>query len=345
MTTGKDQDCMMPLTLRRVRRMGLFWTAPLLVAVGCSRTETKTGVSPADAAAAPVRLRVTATVGMVGDLVRQVGGDHVTVHQIMGSGVDPHLYRPTRDDVRTILDSDLVFHVGLHLEGKMGEVLSRAITSGRAVAVGERITSDERIHASSGTDQVDPHVWMDVQLWAKCLDAVVKTLVEFDPVHAESFRRNADDYRRQLMELDDYAHRVLATIPDSSRVLITSHDAFHYFGRAYGLEVLGVQGISTESEAGLRQVNALVDLIATRGVQAVFVESSVPRKSIEAVVEGVQSRGSEIVIGGQLYSDAMGERGTYEGTYIGMLDHNITVVARALGGQAPPRGMQEKLPP
>jgi manganese/zinc/iron transport system substrate-binding protein len=189
----------------------------------------------------------------------------------------------------------------------------------------------------------DPHVWMDVSAWSQCVEGVADALAEFDATHADAYRANADSYRRQLSELHDYGLKSTDSIPAESRLLITSHDAFNYFGRAYGLDVQGVQGISTDSEAGLQRINELVDMLVARKVRAVFVESSVPRKNIEALVEGARAKNHNIAIGGELFSDAMGAAGTYEGTYIGMLDHNITLITRALGGQAPAKGMQGKL--
>jgi manganese/zinc/iron transport system substrate-binding protein len=237
----------------------------------------------------------------------------------------------------------MVFYVGLMLEGRMSESLEGMERLKPSIAVGMGIDPTKLIRPNGMDAHPDPHVWMDVALWMECLRVVQNALCEFDRAHAAEYQARADAYAERLEALHRYATDSLKTIPEKSRVLITSHDAFHYFGRAYGLEVYGVQGISTESEAGLLQVNALVDLIVDRSVKAVFVESSVPRKSIEAVMEGVRARGKEIVIGGELYSDAMGPSGTYEGTYEGMLDHNITRVTRALGGQAPPRGKNERL--
>jgi manganese/zinc/iron transport system substrate-binding protein len=184
---------------------------------------------------------------------------------------------------------------------------------------------------------------MDVSAWSRCVDTVAEALSKFDPDFAEEYARNAREYQQSLADLHAYGLRSIGSIPASSRVLITSHDAFNYFGRAYGLDVQGVQGISTESEAGLQRINELVDLIVSRGVRAVFVESSVSRKNIDALVEGARAKKHEIKIGGELFSDAMGEQNTYEGSYIGMLDHNITLVTRALGGEAPERGMHGKL--
>jgi manganese/zinc/iron transport system substrate-binding protein len=284
-----------------------------------------------------------ATVGMVADLVRNVGGRHVEVTQLMGAGVDPHLYKATRDDVETIMHGDIVFYSGLMLEGKMIDTLVKISRNKPVYAVTELIDEKYLLEPEEFAGHTDPHVWMDASAWAQCIDAVATALGEFDPPHAAEYKANAQKYAKQLEELHEYGNSTIASIPESQRVLITSHDAFNYFGRAYGLEVQGVQGISTESEAGLQRINELVDLIVAKKVPAVFVETSVPRKNIEAIVGGAQARGHNVVIGGQLFSDAMGEEGTYEGTYVGMIDHNITRTVRALGGNAPPRGLHGKL--
>ncbi len=316
-----------------------------LAACGCSGN----GVSPDSGTGQTARYRGTGpihavtTVGMVADIVRHVGGDHVTVRQIMGSGVDPHLYKPTRDDVRAIGDGDIVFYCGLMLEGKMTDTLVKLARKNPVFAVTEMIDESTLLEPDSFAGHYDPHVWMDVAAWRDCVDAVAAALGEFDPDHVEVYNTHAASYRKQLDELHQYGIKSIGSIPRDGRVLITSHDAFNYFGRAYDLEVEGVQGISTESESGLQRVNELVDLIVHRKIRAVFVESSVPRKNIEALVEGARSRGHQVVIGGELFSDAMGAEGTWEGTYAGMLDHNITLVTRALGGEAPEKGLYGKL--
>ncbi|WP_235934797.1 metal ABC transporter solute-binding protein, Zn/Mn family [Candidatus Laterigemmans baculatus] len=286
-----------------------------------------------------------ATVGMVADLVREIGGDRVEVVQIMGSGVDPHLYKTTRDDVRELMRGDLIFYSGLMLEGKMTDTLEKIGRTKPVYAVTERIRPEYLLEPEDSAGHSDPHVWMDVSAWAQCIVVVAQALSEYDPEHAEEYTQAAARYAAELEELHRYGQERIASVPAERRLLITSHDAFNYFGRAYDLEVVGVQGLSTESEAGLQQINRLVDLIVDREVQAVFVESSVPRKNIESLIDGARSRGHEVVIGSELYSDAMGPEGTYEGTYIGMLDHNITRVARALGGQAPDRGLRGQLRP
>lgn len=288
-------------------------------------------------------IRAIATVGMVADIVRHVGGEHVNVTQIMGSGVDPHLYKATRDDVQRIMDADIVFYCGLMLEGKMSDTLVKIARDQPVFAVTELIDESSLLEPDDFQGHFDPHVWMDVAAWTRCVDAVAQALSEFDPAYAADYAQNAQKYQAALKDLHEYGVRSLASIPQASRVLITSHDAFNYFGRAYGLDVQGVQGISTESEAGLQRINDLVDLIVARNVPAVFVESSVSRKNIDALVEGARAKGHAITVGGELFSDAMGEPGTYEGTYIGMLDHNITLVTRALGGQAPVRGLNGQL--
>ena len=315
----------------------LIWSA-----VGCGGPA---GAGRSDAARrrGDEPIHAIATVGMVADLVRHVGGDQVIVESLMGPGVDPHLYKATRDDVQRIMRADLVFYCGLMLEGKMADTLARIGRRQPAVAVAGRLDPGLLLHPAGGDRHPDPHIWMDVSLWSRCIDVVLAELERFDPARRDDYRRRAAAYRRKLAALHEYGRRSIATIPPERRVLITSHDAFRYFGRAYGLQVEGIQGISTESEAGLRRINELVDLIVARKIEAVFVESSVPRKNIEAMVEGARSRGHEVRIGGELFSDAMGPAGTYEGTYIGMLDHNITIVTRALGGDAPEGGLHGRL--
>ncbi|MFG0262577.1 MAG: metal ABC transporter solute-binding protein, Zn/Mn family, partial [Novipirellula sp. JB048] len=282
-------------------------------------------------------------VGMVADIVRNVGGDHVDVTQMMGAGVDPHLYKATRDDVQMMMAGDMVFYSGLMLEGKMADVLIKIARNKPVIAVTEAIDEAYLLEPEDFEGNPDPHVWMDVLAWSQCVDVVAKTMADFDPPHAAEYHANAASYTELLSELHAYGLKSIGSIPRDRRVLITSHDAFNYFGRAYDLDVLGVQGLSTESEAGLQRINELVGMISDKGIQSVFVESSVPRKNIEALVEGVRKRGKQVRIGGELFSDAMGPEGEYEGTYVGMIDHNLTLVTRALGGEAPAKGFQGKL--
>ena len=288
-------------------------------------------------------IQVVATVGMVADIVREVGGERVTVAQICGSGVDPHLYKPTRDDVAALSRADMIFYSGLMLEGKMSDTLVKMARQRPVVAVTESIDESLLLEPEDLAGHYDPHVWMDVAAWSKCVDAVSAALQTQAPAHQAEFQANAKAYQEALAALHTYGLEAMKSIPPNSRVLVTSHDAFNYLGRAYGLDVQGVQGISTESEAGLQRVSELVEMLASKNVRAVFIESSVPRKSIDSLIEGAKAKGHDVRIGGELFSDAMGEANTYEGTYLGMLDHNITTIARALGGEAPERGLNGKL--
>lgn len=283
------------------------------------------------------RYRVVGTVGMITDVVRAIAGEHAEVVGLIGEGVDPHLYKPTRNDVVTLSQADVVFYNGLRLEGAMTNVLERLVAAGKPVrAVTEVILEESNylLKKEDGSAHTDPHVWMDVSGWMRAVPVIVDTLVAYDPENAVTYEENAARYLEKLEALDAYAREVIATIPVEQRVLVTAHDAFQYFGRAYGLEVRGIQGISTESEAGVRDLEELIDLIVERQLPAVFVESSVGDKNVKALVEGARARGHSVKIGGTLYSDAMGPGGSYEGTYIGMLDHNVTTLSNALGGKA-----------
>ncbi len=288
--------------------------------------------------------QVTTTVGMITDIVRNVAGEHATVTGIIGEGVDPHLYKPTVTDVKELQAADVIFYNGLMLEGKMADVLVRMARSGKPVyTVTEAILETGDYVMSDESEHYDPHVWMDVSGWIKAVEMVAKALSEYDPDNGETYQSNADAYIAKLLELDDYARQSIQTIPESRRVLVTAHDAFNYMARAYGLSVRGIQGISTESEAGVRDIEDLVSFLVERDIPAVFVESSVSDKNVRALVEGARAKGHRIQIGGELFSDAMGPAGTYEGTYIGMIDHNVTTIVRALGGEAPEKGLNGKL--
>jgi manganese/zinc/iron transport system substrate-binding protein len=290
------------------------------------------------------RLNIVATTGMVADLVRQVAGEHARVEGLMGEGVDPHLYAPSTADVQKILDADVVFYNGLMLEGKMADTFVRAGRLGKKVfAVTESLPSEMLRSPPDFGGHVDPHVWMSVSSWTGCIEIVVEALSELDPGRASLYRENGSAYRAALTGLDTYVREVIASIPAEQRALITAHDAFGYFGSSYDIRVIGIQGISTESEAGLDDINRLVSFIVDNAISAVFVESSVASTNVEALIAGARARGHTVTIGGTLFSDAMGEPGTYRGTYIGMMDHNSTTIARALGGTAPARGWKDDL--
>jgi manganese/zinc/iron transport system substrate-binding protein len=286
--------------------------------------------------------KAAATVGMLADIVKKVAGEKGIVDQIIGAGVDPHVYNPTRSDLATLLKADVTFYVGLLLEGQMGDALEKIARRRPVFNIGDRLPTDFLL-ADAGAGHPDPHVWMDVQGWIRAVAAVSAALAEFDPPNAELYKANAKAYTARLSELDAYAKKVMASIPTDRRVMITAHDAFSYLGRAYGIEVVGIQGLSTESEAGLKDINRIVDLLVAQQIPAVFVETSVSDKNVKALIEGAAAKGHAVKIGGELFSDAMGKAGTYEGTYIGMIDHNVTTIARALGGEAPAGGWQGKL--
>ncbi len=298
----------------------------MVAATACGNT----GSAPGGQDLAGRKIRALATVGMVGDVVGRVGGDRVEVETLMGPGVDPHLYKPSESDILRIGRADVVFYGGLHLEGKMGEVLERTGKRRPVVAVTEKIAEDRLLKPEAFEGAYDPHVWMDVALWMETVRRVEETLSALDPESAAGYRERAETYLRELAELDAYAKRRIAEIPPESRVLVTAHDAFNYFGRAYGLEVLGLQGISTETEAGVGDVQGLTSVLVDRRIKAIFIESSVPRRNIEAVQAAARARGHNVGIGGELFSDAMGDAGTPEGTYIGMIRHNVDTIVNAL---------------
>lgn len=286
------------------------------------------------------QLRLVTTVGMVTDVVREVGGERTEVVGLIGSGMDPHLFKPNRGALIELSRADLVVYNGFHLEGRMTDVLERLNERGTpALGLAEALIESGAVAPFEGSDSVDPHLWMDVRAWHSGVFEVAKFLSEHDPEGASLYATNAERYAAMLSELVAYAEAVLGTVPKEKRLLVTAHDAFSYFGRAHGYEVRGIQGVSTESESGLAEMEALVDLIVERRIESIFAESSVSEKNVRALLEGARAHGHELKFGGVLYSDAMGESGTYEGTYIGMLDHNITTIARALGGEAPAGGM------
>ena len=276
-------------------------------------------------------IRVVTTIGMITDIVQNVGGDRVSATGLMGPGIDPHLYRASEGDVARLAGADLIFYNGLHLEGKMAGVLERMQDQIKTVAVTQDVDRAVLLAPPEFEGAYDPHLWFDVTLWMKTVERVRDTLIEVDKGSAEVYRANTKNYLAKLVELHNYVIQQAERISPDQRVLVTAHDAFNYFGRAYGFEVRGLQGISTAAEAGTADVQALVQFIVERRIPAMFVETSVPRQSIEAVQAAVKAKGFSVEIGGQLFSDAMGASGTLEGTYIGMVRHNIdTIVASFL---------------
>ncbi len=295
------------------------------------------------AAWAEAPLKVVATTGMIADAARQIGGDQVEVKGLMGPGVDPHAYRQTRSDIVAMTRADLILWHGLYLEAQMENFFHDLGRKRPVVAVAEGVDKSKLRAHDDYADKYDPHVWMSPAVWRDVVVEVQEALTDARPEAADAFAANTQAFLAEIDQLEAYGKQVLAEVPENNRVLVTAHDAFGYLGEEYGYEVLGIQGISTQSEAGLNRIGELVDTLVDQQLTAVFVESSVSDRSMRALIEGAAAKGHDVGIGGELYSDAMGEPGTYEGTYIGMLDHNISVIAGALGADVPERGMNGKL--
>lgn len=278
-------------------------------------------------------LRVVATTGQIGDVARQVGGEHVEVDVLMGPGVDPHLFVASEGDVNRLQRADVIFYNGLFLEAQMASVLRQIGERKPSIAVAEQIDPELLLPWAAYSDAFDPHVWFDVTLWMRVVEVVRNALIEADAANADAYRANADAYLQKLADLHVYVQQRADELPAERRVLITAHDAFHYFGRAYGFEVRGLQGISTASEAGAADVRDLADFIVERRIPAIFVETSVPVRTIEALQAAVAERGYTVAIGGQLYSDALGDANSDGATYIGMVRHNIDTIVDGLKGE------------
>ncbi|WP_245629496.1 metal ABC transporter solute-binding protein, Zn/Mn family [Kiloniella spongiae] len=286
---------------------------------------------------------IVTTIAQIADAVSHIVGDKMEVDSLMGEGVDPHTYRMNRYDVAALTKADIVLYNGLYLEAQMEDALERMATKKPVVPLAETINKSLLLTSQDYEDKNDPHVWMDVRKWMAVTNQALNVIKKFDPANADFYDKNTAEYLIKLEQLNGYVETVLSSVPENERVVISAHDAFNYFGKAYDFEVVGIQGLSTASEAGLKKIENLVDLIVTRKIRAVFVESSVADRNVKALIEGAEARGHNITIGGTLFSDAMGPAGTYEGTYIGMLDHNATVISRALGGEAPLAGMSKQL--
>jgi manganese/zinc/iron transport system substrate-binding protein len=309
---------------RRIELILLLWIVVLPLAA-CGDTN-------ADAQDLSQRkVRVVATTGMIADIVANVGGERVDATGLMGPGVDPHLYQASEGDVSRLRNADVIFYNGLHLEAQMANVLERMNEMDRVtVAVTEQIDEEMLLASPTYVGSYDPHVWFDVSLWMEAVEVVVQTMADVDPEHAEGYRENGEAYLEELAALHSYVQEQVARVPQQQRVLVTAHDAFGYFGEAYGFDVRGLQGISTEAEASTADVQRLAQFIAERQIPALFIESSVPQRNVEAVQAAVQAQGFDVVIGGELFSDAMGNPGTEEGTYIGMVRHNVDTIVSAL---------------
>ncbi len=287
-----------------------------------------------DRASPPIR--AVATTSIVADAVRAVGGERVEVITLMGPGVDPHLYKASEGDILRLASADVVFINGLHLEGKMGEVLRRVGQRVPTVAVAEAIDLTLLRRPPEFEGVYDPHVWFDVRLWMIAVTAIRDALIEFDPAHAAGYRANTERYLAELAVLDAWIRQEVARIPPERRVLVTAHDAFGYFARAHGFEVWSLQGVSTATEAGIADVQRLAERIVARRIPAIFVETSVPPRFIEAVREAVRARGFEVALGGELYSDSLGDPDSPAGSYVGMVRWNVETIVRALAPETMP---------
>ncbi|MEM8882959.1 MAG: zinc ABC transporter substrate-binding protein [Planctomycetota bacterium] len=332
--------------MHKIHKLGLFGLCLLtsLLPLGCGDSAASSSTSTAGGKTTGPGYRIVTTCGMVTDLVKQIAGDRATVDPMMGNDVDPHTYNPTRNDVASLESADVIFYSGLNLEARLSDTLVRMAGSNkRVVPITSGIAASKLLEPEEFEGHYDPHVWNDASLWAATVSKICQTLIAQDPEGKAAYTERAEKLEKEILAIHAYAKKVLATIPADRRVLVTAHDAFNYFGRAYGVEVHGVQGVTTEHKAGLAEINRLVDMLVERKIGAIFVEQAFAEDQVKAVVEGARARGHEVRIGGTLYSDAMGADGSYRGTFIGMVDHNATLITRALGGEAPEKGHHGKL--
>ncbi|WP_348772950.1 zinc ABC transporter substrate-binding protein [Paenibacillus sp. Marseille-P2973] len=300
-----------------------------IVIAACSKVEGEPGHQQRAEGEGPIH--IVTTIGMITDVVQEIGGEEVKVQGLMGPGVDPHLYKASQGDIQKLDDADMILYGGLHLEGKMQEIFEKLEQRKPTVAVSKNIDpSVLRSGKDAGGSQYDPHIWFNVKHWVSAAETIRDTLVEYDPDHAAVYKQNAEVYIAELNELDAEVRERIAEIPEAGRVLVTAHDAFGYFGDAYGIRVMGLQGISTASEYGSKDVSKLRDFLVENQIKAVFVESSIPTKSMEAVIAGAKEMGHDVKIGGELFSDSMGEPGSDADTYIKMVRHNVNTIAAAL---------------
>ena len=275
-------------------------------------------------------LKVVSTIGMINDIVKEVGGTHVNAQGLCGPGVDPHLYKASAGDVKLLSKADVIFYNGLHLEAKMAEILEKMSSNKLTIAVTDGVPKSELDAPPEFEGYYDPHLWFDVSLWTYTVKAIADGLIEADPANAEDYQKNAQAYLDRLQTLHQWIQTEVQAIPKSKRILVTAHDAFGYFAKAYDFEVYGLQGISTASEAGIKYIQAITDLIIEKQVPTIFIESSVPVRHIQAVQAAVRAKNWDVEIGEELFTDAMGDEGTPEGTYIGMIQHNIHSIVNGL---------------
>ncbi|MFD2117730.1 metal ABC transporter solute-binding protein, Zn/Mn family [Paenibacillus yanchengensis] len=306
--------------VNRGLQMLLLATSIILIVAGCSSEGKVDG-----------KLNITTTTGMIADIAKEVGGPYVHVIALMGSGIDPHLYQVSQGDIRKLDNADIIFYNGLHLEGKMVNMFEKLEKKKTTVAVSSALDPSQLMKdEGQGEDAYDPHIWFDVKMWMSAVEVVKNTLIEKDNLNKLYYEQQAAAYLEKLTDLDHYIHQQVKLIPEQQRILVTAHDAFGYFGRAYGITVTGLQGMNTMAEFGSRDISTLRDFLVENQIKAVFVESSVSPKAMESVIDGARILKHDVSLGGELFSDAMGEEGTPEGTYIGMVKHNIDTLVNAL---------------
>jgi len=291
------------------------------VLLGCSKT-TNEPTHEEDSIKKPIQ--VVTTIAQIGEPMQIIGGDRVEVTSLMGPGVDPHLYEATQGDIATLQNADIIFYNGLYLEGNLGDIFNKLRETKPVFAIGETIDEGRLLKDEEGA--TDPHIWFDLDLWKEALESATDELIKFSPDDASYFEQNKQAYFSKIDELKAEAIEKMSSIPKEQRILVTAHDAFGYFGRMYDIEVVGLQGLSTEDEVGISDIHSTVDLLLEKKVPSVFVESSINQNSIKAVIEGAAKKGLDVTLGGELFSDAMGAAGTEEGTYLGMYRHNVNTV-------------------
>ena len=276
-------------------------------------------------------LKVVTTTSQLTDLVSIIGGNVIELEGLMGAGVDPHLYKASEGDVATFFNADIIFYNGLHLEGKLEDIFEKMKRQGKkTIAVSNAIDKKELLASKDFASNYDPHFWFSIKAWEKAAQYISKELELTDPKNAEIYKKNTENYLKQLTELAAYNHKKIATIPIEKRILVTAHDAFAYFGKDYNFKVVSLQGLSTATEAGVQDVQRIAAVIMKHNVKAIFIESSVPVRTVKALQEAVKAKNHQVVIGGTLYSDALGNPNTAEGTYIGMYQYNVNTISNAL---------------
>lgn len=312
-----------------LKKASILWIIGMTFLLGACNNESENNVKTSNEPHSN-RIQIVTTISQIGEPIEVIGGDRVNVESLMGPGVDPHLYKATQGDINTLQNADIIFYNGLHLEGNMGEVFANMSANKTIVSLGESLDKEKFLMDDEGA--IDPHIWFDVELWKEALDVAVEELKQFSPEDADYFEENKQKYFSKLDELKKEAVEKISSIPEEQRVLVTAHDAFGYFGRMNDIEVIGLQGLSTEDEVGLSDIGSTVQLLIEKKVPAVFIESSINQSSIRAVIDGASKEGLEVTLGGELFSDAMGAKGTEEGTYLGMYHHNVNTIYEALTG-------------